>query len=290
MTVAHNEECHAAMRYADKHDLPLVTFFHDWWPDMSGAHKFLKQRIERDFRALYKASDLALCVSAGMRDQLGWHQRAEVLFPIPSATVSHNRSKQQSQISDSKFRLLFSGAFGEYSGMLKEALEYFKDHPSIRLEVRGPNPDWPEEIKDELRSLGLLLPFVDREEFELWIDSADAYLLPMSFDPTQKRRMETSFLSKCTEFSRLSKPLVVWSPSYGSISCWASSKPFTVVVNDARPESLEAALCNVISNPKRLESIKLEASKHLSDEFDPGRIQSQFLGSLLSLSVKALSR
>ena len=34
MTVAHHEACYAAMRYAKRYQLPLVTIFHDWWPDI----------------------------------------------------------------------------------------------------------------------------------------------------------------------------------------------------------------------------------------------------------------
>ena len=42
--------------------------------------------------------------------------------------------------------------------MLMEALEMFKDHPDIRLEVRGNSASWPESIKKEMRSVVCCFP------------------------------------------------------------------------------------------------------------------------------------
>src|SRR5262249_12422803 len=33
LTVAHGEGCLAAVRFSKRTNIPLVTFFHDWWPD-----------------------------------------------------------------------------------------------------------------------------------------------------------------------------------------------------------------------------------------------------------------
>ena len=61
MTVAHQEACYAAMRYAKRYQLPLVTIFHDWWPDIPPVHDPFRSMIERSFRELYQESSLA-CV------------------------------------------------------------------------------------------------------------------------------------------------------------------------------------------------------------------------------------
>ncbi|MEB3189195.1 MAG: glycosyltransferase family 4 protein, partial [Snowella sp.] len=84
LTVAHGDGCWAALRFARRHRLPLVTIFHDWWPDIPALHSPLKKIIERRFQHLYHQSDLALCVSEGMRQHLGSHLNSHVLYPIPA--------------------------------------------------------------------------------------------------------------------------------------------------------------------------------------------------------------
>jgi len=283
MTVAHGDVCYAAMRYAKKYKLPLVTIFHDWWPDMAGAHKLIRGKLDRDFRVLYQSSDLALCVCAGMIEQLGAHPNCSVLYPIPSAHLAAVRSVDHDQLFDSKFRILYAGNFGQYSSMLMEALKIFMNDPRVRLEVRGPEPDWPETFKNDLKSRGLLLPFVQGDEFEKWLSSADAYLIPMSFEPHDRRRMETSFLSKITEYSRLGRPLVVWSPSYGSAYRWADRLKSNIVVNEPSPESLQRVIHDNIDDFDKVEALKQAAAHDLRGEFEPSEIQAQFLGSLKHL-------
>ena len=63
MTVAHGDAYHAAMRYARRHNLPLVTFFHDWWPDMPMCANH-SARFLRNLFDVYINNHRLLCVSA----------------------------------------------------------------------------------------------------------------------------------------------------------------------------------------------------------------------------------
>jgi len=50
MTVAHGDGFMAARRFAKQHQLPLVSFFQDWWPDIPEVHGLARRRLEREFR------------------------------------------------------------------------------------------------------------------------------------------------------------------------------------------------------------------------------------------------
>jgi len=275
MTVAHQEACYAAMRYAKKHDLPLVTFFHDWWPDIPKVHRPFRRILEKSFLGLYDKSSLALCVSSGMKTELGPHPNSRVLLPIP-AHVDCQKSDVVAH-KDLPFRLLYAGNLNGYGPMLMKALETLKDHSDIRLEVRGNSSSWPESIKKEMTKRGLLLPFVSREELMEWLGSADGFLITQSFDPKQQRLMVTNFPSKLPEFAQFGKPLMIWGPNYSSRPIWARERDQALVIDEEDPQYLVQAmeqLCENTDEQKRL----AEAAKAASSTcFDPKGIQSDFM-------------
>ena len=275
MTVAQEDACYAAMRYAQRHDLPLVTFFHDWWPDAVDVHLPFLGRVEETFRSLYQASSLALCVSPGMRERLGEHRNARVLWPIPGSAKPVENSKADA--NDTSFIILYAGSLGYYGKMLGDALEVLKDHPIIRLEVRGRKPPWSQSFEKEMTDRGLLLPYASRDEFETWLQSADAFLIPQSFDESQRGLMQTNFPSKLPEVCQLGKPLILWGPSDASGPRWASETGQGLVVDQEDPTFLRQALgilCENKSEQVRLAAIAREAATGC---FDPERIQSDFL-------------
>jgi glycosyltransferase involved in cell wall biosynthesis len=279
LTVAQGDACGSARRFAQKHRLPLVTIFHDWWPDMVAVHSPFHKLLEKRFRELYRQSRLALCVSEGMRTALEPHPNAQVLYPIP-AKASPILS---ARMPHDDFRVLYLGNLWEYGPMLAEALGELKEHRHIRLEVRGGNPRWPEHFRQAMQREGLWHDFVPRAELDEWLGTANAFLVPMVFEPAMRRRMETSFQSKMLEMAQFGKPLVIWGPEYCSAVQWARHGNRALCVTNPNPAALRTALeklSDSVNEQRRLIDAVREAA--LTD-FCPDRIQNQFMTALIRL-------
>lgn len=263
----------AASRFAKRHHLPLVSIFHDWWPDMVAAHSPVRKILEREFGRLARESAAAFCVSDGMREALGSVPNAVILPPIPADTpIARPPHRNPSQ----PFKIVCSGNLSEYGPMLGDGLEESLRHPEILLQVRGANPAWSEEIKAKMRANDRWLDFAPRAELESWLASADAFLVPMAFDPAMRRRMETSFPSKLCEFARFGKPIVVWGPEYCSGIRWARGSENAFCVTNPDPVILGKTLLSLaMISPARQETIL-----PVWHDFQPPRIQKIFWGNI----------
>ena len=281
MTVAHHEGCYAAMRYAKRYHLPLITIFHDWWPDYPSVHRPLKSILEHSFRQLYEESSLALCVSPRMKEKLGSHKNAKVLLPIPAEARSDRRCPESDRCAP--YKVLYSGNIGDYGPMLRQALETFKDHPNIRLEVRGDSAGWPEGLRKEMSERGLLLPFVSRDELDTWLGTADAFLITQNFEDKDALMMQTNFPSKLTEFAKYGKPLILWGPEYASGPRWARETGLGLAVDDRDARHLERALEELFENKEQREKFCDAASEAATSCFSPKLIQKEFMGYLHDL-------
>src|SRR5262249_16840981 len=161
----------------------------------------------------YAQSTTALCVCKQMRRQLKEHPHAEVLFPIPDFSSASGSAKAIFANGNSRtFRVRYGGNLAEYGPMLGEALVSVADLPRVRLEIRGNRPQWPVSLQERMKRSGNWLDFVSGRQWHSWLQSSDAFLVPMVFDPAMRRRMETSFPSKLPEFTQFGKPIVIWGP------------------------------------------------------------------------------
>jgi glycosyltransferase involved in cell wall biosynthesis len=277
LTVAHGEGFMAAQRLAHRHQLPLVALYHDWWPDMARVHRPVQRFVDRKFRELYSAADVAICVCPGMRETLGPNSKAQVLFPIPVTRVP---GPVTATLSPAFFKILYAGNLGEYSPMLGEVLEVSLEDPGILIQVRGNNPEWPAERKARMRANGRWLDFAPRHELEAWLASADAFLIPMVFDPSIRRRMETSFPSKLIEFAQFGKPLIIWGPEYCSAIRWAREGDKAICVTDPAPSAVIAALKSLRADTTKLKYFTERAAMAANTEFSPKLIHAQFMAAL----------
>jgi glycosyltransferase involved in cell wall biosynthesis len=276
LTVAQGDACGAARRFAKRHHLPLVTFFHDWWPDMVSVHSPLRQLLEKQFRELYDQSQLALCVSERMRALLGPHPNAHVLYPIPAKINPQLPSPTPAEC----LRILYFGNLGEYGPMLADALRALNHHTKVRLEVRGGNPRWPQDFQQKMEQERRWHGHARGAELEAWQRTANAFLVPMVFEPAMRRRMETSFPSKMVEMAQFGKPLVIWGPEYCSGVQWARQGNRALCVTDPNPASLCQALEKLAASPAEQERLAATAEQAAQSDFNPDKIQSQFLQAL----------
>lgn len=277
VTVAQGDACGAAQRFAQKHRLPLVTFFHDWWPDMVSLHAPFREIMEQNFRDLYRQSQLALCVSEGMRMELGSHPNAQVLYPIPSK----GRQLHALPKSTNTLKVLYFGNLREYGTMMAQALHELKGHTQVRMEARGANPNWPDSFRSVMAQEGMWHDFAPRDVLNSWIQSADAFLVPMVFDPCMRRRMETSFPSKMVEMAQFGRPLVIWGPEYCSAVQWARQGNRALCVTDPDPKVLRQELEKLASSPEEYQRLSCAAIDASRTDFSHERIQAKFLRSIM---------
>ncbi len=276
LTVAQGDACGAARRFAQKRRLPLVTFFHDWWPEMPDVHSCMRERLERQFRQLYQDSIVSFCVSEGMLEALGSNPAAQVLLPIPEKRTSIPCAGRR----QGPFRLLYSGNLYEYGPMLGEALEVLSDSAEVRLEVRGRKPRWYDGLKNRAAAAGTWFDFAPRSELNAWLETADAFLVTMSFDPALRRRMETSFPSKIPEMAQFGKPLVIWGPEYCSAVRWARQQNYALCVTDSNAKALLQELGRLAIAPEEQRRLAVGARQAAQTDFDPDKIQAQYVGAL----------
>lgn len=277
LTVAHGDGFLAAQRFAKRHGLPLVSFFHDWWPDIPRVHSPFRQMIERRFLRLAKESAASLCVCEGMVEALGAPPNATVLYPIPCEPATNRiESRFQVRTPSQPFKTLYFGNLADYGPMLGDALDASLPHADILLQVRGANPAWSDARKEQMRQCGRWLDFAPRAELDEWLASANAFLVAMVFDRAERRRMETCFPSKLVEFVQFGKPIVIWGPEYCSAVRWARSgnKAFCVTTPD--PAELLAQLSILSRDADMADRLAASARCAAEAEFNYSGIQEHF--------------
>lgn len=285
LTVAHGDGCWAALRYAKKYHLPLVTIFHDWWPDIPPVHTPCRWLLNLRFEELYKKSDLALCVSEKMKNALGSHRNSHVLYPIPAEPLPISVSGQSLQAKNLQLmRVLYSGGLFDYGPMLAELLKITKEYSTLQVQVRGKNPNWPAGFHKEMSAQGLWLDFAPRSQLNKWLVSADALLVVMSFNRAMRRRMETSFPSKLTEYAQFGKPIVIWGPEYCFAVQWAKNNNLALCVTNENPTELVSALEKLQLSVSLQKHYTVQAHIAAQHHFNPSLIQQQFVSAISNLT------
>jgi len=200
------------------------------------------------------------------------------LWPIPGKLAAPAASEGKGRTpGEAKFKICYSGNLREYAPMLQSALRALRDHPSVRLEVRGLAPRWPKAFRDEMLAAGTYHEFAPREELERWLRSADAFLVTTAFEPGMRRMMQTNFPSKLLEFARFGRPLVAWGPVYSSLIQWAQPSGKAWCVTDPEPEALRRSLEHLAGSESEQARLAGEARDAMRREFDPAAIQAQFV-------------
>jgi len=261
-----------ARRVAKEFNLPLVSFFHDWWPDFPDIPAIFRSRVERQFRQTCADSAVAICVSDGMRRELGDPPNAVVIYPIPAPT------KQEGSTPDLKrpLRVAYFGNLCEYGPPIENALRTLDGSNKARLEVFGAHPRWTSGAEDHFRSRGLYHGFPAANQLIASLRDFQAVLVVMSFDGALRRRMTTSFPSKMIEGMQLGLPSVIWGPEYCSAVRWARRGNRALCVTDANPSALRQALEGLAASSLEQERLAKSACEAAAGDFNPERIQAQF--------------
>ena len=276
VTVAHGWWHIQARRVAKKFELPLVSFFQDWWPDFPEVPSVFRSRIEQEFRKTCAASDVAICVSDGMQCELGEPPNAFVLHDIPSIT-KRVRPKPDLGLP---FRIAYFGNLSEYGPLVESALRAVNGSDRVRLEVFGPGPHWSSGAEDEFRSRGVYHGFIPPNELAESLQNFQAALVVMSFDSALRRRMTTSFPSKLIDAMQLGLPVVIWGPEYCSAVTWSREGERALCVTDPNPSALRRTLEELAASPLEQDRLSKSAREAALEDFNPERIQARFMGIL----------
>lgn len=277
LTVAHGEVSWLAMETAAAFDVPLVSIFHDWFPAYLEVPAWARGRLEANFRRLYRHSRVAFVVSESLRQALGPHPDAIVLYPIPDgASVAPSPAPP----ADVRQRPLVLGYLGNLSGsygdLVRRLWEALNGQPDLRLRMWGPPPDWLATLPPTCRVDEVYGGYAPLET----LHTADVLLVVASFTPREARLMQTNFPSKLIEYCRFGKPVIVWGPAYSSAIRWARQHQAAWAVTENAPEAVIAAVRHLARQPDEWNRLALAAQQAAQTLFEPNRLQAQFVSGL----------
>jgi hypothetical protein len=226
VTVAYGRRCHVCRTAARLAKVPLITFYHDWWPDLVfGKTPRTLAWLDREFRRLAMESDLILPVSQALFDELGGHPNAVVLPPIP-ANLPQTTTTGATADARTKHRLVYAGTLqGPYGTMVRQLafalLESFET--DWELKAYGLANDWPRHEMLKLTEAGVYGGLLEQgDQLNNALSNADALLVVMNFEPEDERRVRTSFPSKLLDYVPFTKPIFVWGPANCAACQWAA--------------------------------------------------------------------
>ncbi|WP_246259644.1 glycosyltransferase family 4 protein [Oxynema aestuarii] len=289
LTVAEGTYWIAAQRMAREFNIPLVSIFHDWWPDLAYVHSWARRILENRFKQLYRQSQLAFCVSEEMRQLLGTHPNAQLLYPIPDQLVAAAETHTLS--TGKQFKLVYAGRLSGISGQTIQALcTSLQGVTGLQLKLFGPQPDWSDAFLQPLKEQGIYGGFISRDRLRQEFNAASALLVAIPFDGSNRRWAETSFPSKLVEYCKFQKPIIIWGPEYCSAVRWGCKHQAVLVVTSPLLQDLKKAVKELANQPEEQKRLGNKALEMAQGMFNPEKIQRHFVESLYQLANQKLEK
>ncbi len=278
LTVAHGDQAWLAMEMAAEFDVPLVSVFHDWFPAYLTVPAWARARLEANFRRLYQQSRVAFVVSESLKQVLGPHPDAVVLYPIPGDSSIAPLATPSAPVRQKPLVLGYLGNLsGNYGGMMRQLWETVNGQSDLAVRMWGPPPDWPAAVLQTCREDGSYGGYVPLET----LHTADVLLVVASFAPEDATLMRTNFPSKLIEYCRFGKPVMIWGPEYSSGVQWARQHMAAHVVTEHAPEAVITAVRRLAQQPAEWQRLALAAQQTAQTLFEPDRLQAQFVSGLM---------
>jgi glycosyltransferase involved in cell wall biosynthesis len=264
-----------AEKLARKLGVPLVGSFNDWFDFSTLVHPRLHHRLEKRFRSFYQACDLACCTSEGMREELGSHSNAQVLYPIGASRQASGENHAVSRNGKSKFVIAFAGNLGHWYGkMLEPLITVSLNSQSVEFRIFGSNPSWSPEFDKLVREKGIFRGQLPFESLRQEMASVDAALLPMGFGEDCALTERTSFKTKFLDYLCFEKPIVLWGPDYCSAVRYATEFDSAEVCTNAQASECMKTILALAGNPQRQATLVANARRMYEDRFHPDKIHS----------------
>lgn len=266
---------------ADRLGVPLIGSFNDWFDFGILVHPLLKPILEHRFRAFYNECDLALCTSEGMRDELGFHRNAHVLYPIGAECNDHTLDFHP-YLGDHPFQVFFGGNLGEWYGRMLESLVTYaiQEQPPINFRIYGGNQSWSEEFDRMVCDRGIFRGMVHFDQLAVVASEADCLLLPMGFGEECALTERTSFKTKFLDYLSYRKPIMVWGPEYSSAVRVAHEFDSAEICTDPAPAAALSTLRKLSENVDRQIQLVANAHRMYHDRFHPDMIHKGLMDKL----------
>jgi glycosyltransferase involved in cell wall biosynthesis len=291
LTLPDNTLSWTAYLLAQQTGLPLITNFQDWWPrgqfvyDLEEPYSFTRKLLEQRFRRMYRDSALAFCVSNGMRQYLGSHSNAPLLYACPAPRDPSVQPDFKAPAANKPFRLIYAGTvINAYGRSVLNLAKALRGDPNFEFHVYGPPPDWPESDRAWMEAEGVYRGLLPYDELKQKLREADACLVVMTFETQLRTMMETSFTSKFLDYSQYGKPIVIWGPSYCEPIRLAQSEKIGLPVDSMDVTAVVKAL-ESLRHPEQWITYAEGAWEAATTIFDHNKIHQVFRDSIQSLLV-----
>jgi glycosyltransferase involved in cell wall biosynthesis len=229
--------------------------------------------MDRMYRQLYRDSDVAFCISDGMREELGPHRNARVLYPTPSTAVEKLGVRTGIESNEGKraekFQFLFAGNLAHWYGRQVAAiLDVLENDRAIGMKVFGKYHGWAPEFEKLQRERGAYMGFKPYEELIPEFQSADAFFLPMGFDSSAALIERTSFKTKFLDYLAFEKPILIWGPEYCTAIRAAREYDAAYCVTDPDPAAVIRAMQEIAQNRELCDHLSRGARKAKAKKFN----------------------
>jgi Glycosyltransferase len=286
-SVADDFHAPMAQRLAKKLKIPFVIDFQDLFACSNfqngprQPYGWLIPHLLKRYRRLQNQADAVFHTGEGMREWFAKDARGEVLYPV--GAVADNQPTSAA-LSSGRLTLTYTGnCLGPYGEMLLQLARELEGHPEIALEIYTMGNDWPAREVERFTRCGIHRGFLPFEQLRQELLRADAFLTAMSFDPSDRTFVETSFTTKWLDYAPYGKPIFVWSPAYSSAARFARDTGAGVVVDNPKPQALVSAIQNMVADSRRWGEAGRAASCVAAHELNASRLHEMLRTRLMEL-------
>ena len=291
LTVAHGYSWVTAAEFARRHRLPLHLIVHDDWPRVRSLPQAFADRVDRQFRHVYRTSASRLCVSPFMAEEYlrRYGVSGQVLYPS-RAQDAQIFSDPPDRLRENRGELVvaFAGTINtpDYCRLMRTLADCLEAQNG-RLMIFGPT------TADQAAAAGLARPNIQLcglltsgQLLERLRAEVDVLFVPMSFAAADRANMEISFPSKLTDYTAVGLPLLIYGPEYCSAVRWASDNPGVAEVVDAEDiAGLATAVERLAKKPEHRARLAMQALTIGDRYFSHSAAQESFYAALNRLAL-----
>ena len=263
--------------------VPLATSFNDWFDFSIIIHPAFRSILEQRFRSVYRNSDVAFCTSDGMKNALGPHANARVLFPTGGLrALKHSENSDPVETGS----VVFAGNLGNWYGPMLENL--VKASQGAKLEtifrIYGDLAKWSAKFDKFAKSQNIFRGHLPFQKLLLELRKADVLLLMMGFGKDFELIERTSFKTKFLDYLSVGRPVFVWGPPYCSAVRYAKEFDSAEVCTEENPIHAAMGLSRLLTDSVRKKELAVNAERMYADRFHPDKIHQVFVDGMRQVS------
>ncbi len=263
-------------KIARRFSIPFVADFQDIFPVSSFLPEIIKpygpvsKILLKWYHLLAKEAHAVLHTSQGMKDFFASDPKSLVLFPLGEQVEIAPPSPSK----EGPWRIVYAGnCYGAYGQMmLKVAKQILEQEPLLDLEIYTMGNDWSPSDVEKYSDEGILKGFLPFAELNERLEKADAFLTVMSFAPTDRLFVETSFTTKWLDYAPKAKPIFVWGPEDSSAAKFARKTNAGVVTASPEVSRLIEQIWLTMNDLNQHEQLCKAAIQVANNDLNPLRI------------------